>query len=68
MKISDNEWKLGISSYDQTISTDDASKVVVTRTHYTKIITGTNTNEIIEWKSIVDTSNERKVSIELNKT
>jgi hypothetical protein len=54
-KISDNEWKLGINSFEQMIS----SNITVKRTNYFKVTTDPKTKQITEWKSITETSDKR---------
>jgi hypothetical protein len=61
-KMSASEWRLGISSYDQTTSVVDGVKTVVTRTHYTRVLVDPKTARITSWESRVDSSNERKMS------
>ncbi|MBM80609.1 MAG: hypothetical protein CMJ78_08460 [Planctomycetaceae bacterium] len=63
-RASDNEWRLGISSYDQTVASSTKAKTVVTRTHYTRVTTDPKTSRMLTWKSIVETSNKREVAID----
>jgi hypothetical protein len=58
-KISDTEWHLGISSYDQIVSTTEESSTVVTQTHYMQVVIDKESGRILSWKSKVDTSNKR---------
>jgi len=58
-KISETEWRLGISSYDQTVSTTNKTKTMVTRTHYMQIMVDVKSKQILSWESKVDTSNKR---------
>jgi hypothetical protein len=58
-KITENKWKLGISSYDQTISSDQEFRTIVTRTNFYEVTTDSNTKQITDWKSTVETSNKR---------
>jgi hypothetical protein len=60
-KISDSEWRLGITSYDQTTSVVDGFKTVVTRTHYMRVLVDPKTGQITSSGTKVDSSNERKV-------
>lgn len=55
-KVSDNEWKLGIYEYNQTVSDVNGVKTIVKRTHYSKVTTDPNTKKITEWKMQVETS------------
>jgi hypothetical protein len=56
-KVSDNEWKLGIYEYNQTVSEVNGVKNIVKRTHFSRVKTDPNTKQITEWKSLVETSN-----------
>jgi hypothetical protein len=60
-KVSASEWRLGISSYDQTTSVVDGVKTVVTRTHSTRVLLDPKTARITSWENRVDSSNERKM-------
>ena len=51
-KVSDNEWKLGINSYEQKIS----AVRTVKRTSLYKVTTDPKTKQIIDWKLIMETS------------
>lgn len=55
-KVSDNEWKLGIYEYNQTVSDVNGIKTIVKRTHYSKVTTDPNTKHITEWRMLVETS------------
>ena len=56
-KVSETEWKLGIFSYDQTISVVDGVSTVVKRTHFMQVMIDPASKQIATWKSIVETSN-----------
>lgn len=58
-KVASNEWKLGIYSYDQTISVVGGYETVVKVTHYKKVITDPITNQILSWEDIVKESDKR---------
>ena len=58
-KASDNEWKLGIYSYEQTIAVVNGVRTIVKRTNFNKVTTDPNTKQIAEWKNIVETSDKR---------
>jgi hypothetical protein len=60
-KISDSEWRLGITSYDQTTSVVDGFKTVVTSTHYLRVLVDPKTGQITSSGTRVDSSNTRKV-------
>lgn len=60
-KISDSEWHLGITSYDQTTSVVDGFKTVVTRTHYMKVLVDAKTGQVVSSATTVDTSDIRKL-------
>ena len=60
-KVSPTEWRLGISSYDQTVAADEKTKTIVTRTHYQKVLIDEATGAIISFESVVDTDNERTI-------
>jgi len=62
-RISEREWRLGIFSYDQGISSFSGFRTIVTRTHCMKVTVDPESGRILSWKSIVDTSNKRKVPI-----
>ncbi len=62
--VSNNEWKLGMSSGDQGISADNEFHTIVTRTYYYKVITDPNSKQITGWKSTVETSNKRVEKIQ----
>lgn len=62
-RISAHEWRLGISSYDQTVSSVTEFRTIVTRTHYTSVTIDPESGRILSWKGTVDTSNKRKVPI-----
>jgi hypothetical protein len=51
-KTSDNEWKLGINSYDQKVS----SNTTVKSTNYFKATIDPNTKQITGWKNFTETS------------
>ena len=60
-KISASEWRLGLSSYDQTISVADGFMTVVTRTHYMQVLVDAETGRIGSAETKVDTTDERKI-------
>lgn len=51
-KVSDNEWKFGNYSYEQTI----ASNTTVKRTHFYKVTTDQETKQITDQKGITETT------------
>ena len=59
-KAADNEWKLGINSYEQTISSDNEFRTVVKRTSFYKITTDPNTYQITKCKDEIETSDKRQ--------
>jgi hypothetical protein len=61
-KISETEWKIGITSYDQTISIVDDISTIVNITHFMQVTTDPTSKQIVAWKSIVETSNTYKAS------
>jgi hypothetical protein len=58
-KVSETEWKLGIYSYDQTVSVVDGLSTIVKRTHFMQVTTDATSKQITSWKSVVETSNNR---------
>jgi hypothetical protein len=62
--VSDNEWRLGISSYERNISSDKEFNTIVTETYFYKVTTDPNTKQITDWKSTVETSNKRLEKIQ----
>ena len=67
-QVTDNEWRLGVSQYDQSVASDEVSKTVVTRKHYTRVTSHPETHVVTSWKSVVETSNRRRVFKEKVKT
>ncbi len=59
-KVSDSEWRLGITSYDHTTSIDNGSQTVQTRTYYMKVLIDPKTGRIISSATKVDYSDIRK--------
>lgn len=62
-KVSDNEWKLGINSDEQTISSDNEFRTVVKRTSFYKITTDPNTYQVTKCKDEIETSDKRQERI-----
>jgi hypothetical protein len=58
-KVSDNEWKLGINSSEQTVSVVDGVRTIVKRTSFGNVTTDPNTKQVIKWKDIIETSDKR---------
>ncbi len=58
-RVSDSEWRLGITSGDQTIAEVDNTKTIVKRTYFTRVLTDPTTHQILAWKSTVETSDKR---------
>jgi hypothetical protein len=58
-KISDSEWRMGVSSYDQTTSVSGGVKTVVTRTHYMRVLVDPKTGQITSSELKVDSSKPR---------
>ena len=61
-KISDNEWRLGINSNEQTISSDNEFRTVAKITSFFKITTDPNTYQITKCKDEVQISDKRQES------
>lgn len=53
-QVSQNEWKLGIYSYDQTLAEDHGVKTVAKRTYYCRVFTDPSTHRVLSFKSAVD--------------
>jgi hypothetical protein len=62
-RMSEREWRLGIYTYDQTIASTGGFRTIVTRSHYRKIAVDPDSGHVLSWKSIMDTSNRRRVAI-----
>lgn len=58
-RVAENMWKLGIYSYDETISVVDGVSTIVKRTHFMQVATDPTSKQITSWKSIVETSDKR---------
>jgi len=58
-RVSDHVWKLGIYSYDQTVADAGDGKAIVRRTHFMRVTTDPATNQVIAWKAVVETSDEK---------
>jgi hypothetical protein len=58
-KVSDTEWKLGIFSYEDTLSVVNGVKTIVKRTQFIRVATDPATHLIVAWESVVETSDER---------
>ncbi len=58
-RVSETEWKLGVTSYDQTTSVVDGVKTIVRFTHYRKVETSPTSNEVTLWENILETSDKR---------
>jgi hypothetical protein len=58
-QLSDHQWKVGISSYEQTTAAYSGMKTIVQRTHWYEIHTDPATDAITFWQSHVDTSAPR---------
>ncbi len=58
-QISEHEWRLGIYSYDQTVSETGGVRTIVKRSHYFLVATEAGSGAISTWKSIVETSDRR---------
>ena len=63
-RIGPDEWRLGVSSYDQNVAADEKFKTMVTRTHYQRLKIDPETGVVLSSEGVVDTDNERKVPIE----
>jgi len=63
-RISENEWRLGLYSYDQTVSEVDGVRTIVKRTHYFQVLTETESGAVSSWKSVVETSDRRSEGVE----
>jgi len=58
-RVSENEWKLGIYSYDQTVADGDGVKTIVKRTHFMKVTTDPSNQEITGWQDMMESSEPR---------
>ena len=58
-RISDTEWRLGISSFDQSWAVVDGLKTVVTHTHYLRVLVDPKTGRVTSAESKSDSSKER---------
>jgi hypothetical protein len=64
LKMAGGEWRLGITSYDQTVSEVDGVRTIVKRTHYFQVVTETGSGAVSSWKSVVETSDRRTEGVE----
>ena len=58
-KGSEDVWKLGLHSYDETISEVDGVRTIVKRTHFMFVTTDPAGRQITTWRSIVETADRR---------
>ena len=52
-------WRLGLYSYDQTVSETGGVRTIVKRTHYYKVVTDAKSGAVASWESVVETSDQR---------
>lgn len=58
-KTAEGEWRLGIYSYDQTVSETGGVRTLVKRTHYFRVVTEAESGAVVSWESVVETSGQR---------